>query len=68
MGRMIPIYNPEAVDPPEDPPFVGKCPSCGTPLNWDDEVVVLDVDGSVIGCQYCTTRRDAGEVFNKEEE
>ena len=56
-------YNPNAVEPPEDDSFVGECPSCGTPLNWDDEVYTNDTDGSVIGCQYCMSRRDAGDVY-----
>ena len=60
---MIHFYNPEAVDPPEDDFFVGECPACGTPLTVDDEVYTNDTDGSVVGCQYCLSRRDAGDVY-----
>jgi len=66
MGRMIPIYNAEAVEPPEECGCTYECPCCGTPLNWDEEVIVRDLDGAVIGCWYCTTRRDAGEIFEEE--
>ena len=64
---MLPIYNPDAIDPPEGD-FVGECPSCGTPLNYDDETIIRDLDGAIIGCQYCTSRREAGEAFEKYEE
>ena len=36
------------------------------PLNWDDEVYINDTDNSVIGCQYCMTRRGAGDVFQED--
>lgn len=54
------------IEPPEDGTFVGECPNCSTPLNWDDEVYLSDTDNSVIGCQYCMTRRDAGDVFQED--
>ena len=53
------------LEPPE-PKLWARCPNCGTPLNWDDEVYINDTDNSVIGCQYCMTRREAGDVFQED--
>lgn len=53
------------LEPPEYEPLA-RCPNCGTPLNWDDEVYINDTDNSVIGCQYCMTRREAGDVFQED--
>jgi len=55
----------EQLDPPEAD-FVGECPKCGTPLNWDDEVYIDDTNREVIGCQYCMSRRDAGDIFQED--
>ena len=59
------IYNPEAIEPPE-PVWAGECPKCGTPLNYDDEVIINDTSNEVIGCQFCTSRRNAGDVFEED--
>lgn len=59
------LHYTEQLDPPEEK-FIGECPNCGTPLNWDDEVYINDTDNSVIGCQYCMTRREAGDVFQED--
>ena len=59
------LHYTEQLDPP-DGDFVGTCPNCGTPLDWDDEVYTNDTDGSIAGCQYCMTRKDAGDVFWEE--
>lgn len=50
------------LEPPDEVVWA-RCPNCGTPLNWDDEVYINDTDNSVIGCQYCMTSREAGDVF-----
>lgn len=64
MGRAW-EYNPNAIDPPEEE-FFATCPNCGSPLNWNDEVFLLDADDSVIGCQYCMKSREAGYAFEEE--
>lgn len=52
------------LEPPDEVVWA-RCPNCGTPLNWDDEVYTNDTDGSIAGCQYCMTRKDACEVFDE---
>lgn len=58
------FYNPTLVEPPEDEEYLGECPCCGTELSWSDEVYTSDTDGSIVGCQYCMSRKDAGDVFD----
>lgn len=55
MGRMIPIYNPEAVDPPDQDPGHMVCPICGARLHYDDIYYVITERGyrKIIACQYC---------------
>lgn len=60
---MIHIYNPNAIEPPDEE-WLGVCPNCGTPLNYDDDVYLADIDNSVIGCQYCITKRSAEFIFD----
>lgn len=55
----------DAFEPPE-PEWQGECPRCGTPLNWDDTVYMDDLNNTIIGCQYCVTRKEAGDVFKEE--
>ena len=54
MGRMIPIYNAEAVEPPEITPVM-ECPVCGADLYEGDRIYYTTDKGhvNVWACTHC---------------
>jgi len=54
MGRMVMIYNAEAVEPPEPKPVM-ECPACGAELYEGDKIYYTTDKGDLIvwACDNC---------------
>ena len=59
--KMIPFYNPEAVEPPEYDEEEFYCPACGERV-FEDTIVYINTLGEIIGCEFCARERYYGEL------